>query len=278
MAFEYMINQPCKVKDTLTPEGLRSLVKNQGRCIALATLLRKQGKTDEEILRYRFKVQEFTPSGTEVQEPSIRELLESIPPLKELEHHCTGCPANMGGAFGCYRNIRYPVTEKAEGWLAGITQKAWSNSGIARMPVEWILDKNLTGGIITQMRADPKSSYFERKDPVEIPVTLENGLFRTRTITTDQVLNLLMGLDRMQKPLMLPLLYFSGGLSFSEEEPKPGMYPLVSKWTDDTGKVSWALFHFYPVIGEDDSTRMFKDYFRALFMAYCLDRDVYQSV
>lgn len=278
MAFEYMINQPCTVKDTLTPEGLRTLVKNQGRCIALATVLRKQGKTNEEILGYRFRFREYTPAGPTLAEPSIGELLETIGPLRELEHHCTGCQANMGGTFGCYRNIRYPVSEKAEQWLAGIVQKAWDAGGPARMPIEWILEKNLTGGIVTQMRADQRTAYFERNEPVTITVTLDNGLFRSRTVTTDQVFNLLMGLDCMQKPLMLPLLYFSGGLFFSTEEPKPGLYPLVSKWTGETGEVSWAMFHFYPGIGEDDSTRMLKDYFRALFMAYCLDRDVTQSV
>ena len=46
----------------------------------------------------------------------------------------------------------------------------------------------------------------------------------------------------------------------------------------DNGGVSYAMFHFYQGIGDDDSIRMLKDYFRALFMAYCLDCDVLQSV
>jgi hypothetical protein len=274
MAMDYLIDQPCKVKDVLSLDGLISLIKQRNRGLTILEMMKRDGKSDEQALNATFKVQVVTPQGVQVKEQRVADLLNSTKKLDELRVYCNGCPANGGRAFGCYRSINYPISRKAEEWLAGVSGKAANSKGPGMLQLQFIVEQKMDGGPFSKMRADPRGTFFESKKPLEIPVTIGSGLFNKKTVNTDQVFNLLMGMGRMKGSHMKMLLLSSGGLSIVSEEPKAGSFQQMFKATDGNGKTSWWTYNLKDDEGDDASTHMLKEFFRSLFITYALGKDM----
>lgn len=278
MALDYVIDQPCKVKESLSLDGLVSLIKQRNRGMTILNMMKRDGKSDEQALNATFQVQVVTPQGVQVREQRVADLLNSTKKLDELQVYCNGCPANGGRAFGCYRSINYPISRKAEEWLAGVSRKAAESNGPGMLPLQFIVEQRMDGGSFSKMRADPRGMFFESKKPIDIHVTIGSGLFNKKTVNVDQILNMLIGMGRMRSPHMRMLLFFSGGLSIMSEEPKAGTYQQAFKATDKDGKTSWWTYSLKDDAGDDASTHMLKEFFRSLFISYALGKDMLISL
>lgn len=274
MGLDYMIDHSCRVKETLPPDSLLSLIKQRNRCMTIIDLLKKEGRTDEQILSERFRMEVYTPSGSRVKEQSIAELLETTHPLEELQNECITCSANCGRVFGCFGSIGYPISRKAEEWLAGAARKAGEGNGPGLLPLRFIIEHNVDGGIISCMRNDPGGMYFELKKPLEIPVTEMNGIIGKKTVNSDQLLNMFVRSGHMNCGLMRALLFMTGSIQVQQDEPAAGTVPFALQLKEADGRVVWYVFNLFPGISDDDSIRMLKDFLRSMYVAYCIDREM----
>lgn len=237
MAVDYVIDQPCKVKDALSLDCMVSLIKQRNRALAVLEMVKRDGRSGEQALNATFQVQVATSQGVQVREQKVSDPLISTKRLDELQANCNGCLASGGRAFGCYRSISYPFSRRAEEWLRGVARKAVEGKGPGMLPLQFIVERMAEGGPFSKMRADPRGTFFEARKPLDIVV--EEGLFNRKTVNTDQVFNILMGMGRMKGPHMRMLLFFSGGLGVLDGEPAAGFFERALKMTDADGRVSW---------------------------------------
>jgi len=59
-----------------------------------------------------------------------------------------------------------------------------------------------------------------------------------------------------------------------KNEPKQGTVRQAVKITDKDGKESWMVFHLEDKDTDDSAIYQLKEFFRALFIAYGLDREM----
>jgi hypothetical protein len=278
MAVDYIIDQSCKVKEALSLNGLVSLIKQRERATVIIEMAKKNGKSDEEALNMTFKVQVRTPGGVQETDVKVSELLAGTKKLDELQPLCKDCTAGFGRPFGCYRSLHYPISRKAEEWLADVARKAAESRGPAMLPLQFIVEKNVDGGNITRMRADPGSVFFELKRPLDIPVVVGTGLFNRKTVNTDQVFNQVIGLSRMRGAHMKMLLLMSGALAITDGEPAPETYNGAFQASGNDGVKRWWAYRLKTGADDDSSARELKEYFKMMFMALALQKDMIVSI
>ncbi len=162
MAIDYTIGYDCTPKQTLTAEGIMERIKGEERAKRIIELFRENGD-DRPPSEMGFEFSRNTPEGEEeTQVIVVQDLLDEAAALKQLEHHCVGCPANIiGTRFGCMNFIQYPISRKAEQWM------------LDRLPVPdetlvWMLLKQgiqefqYDGGSVKPLRAN-NDIYFEER-------------------------------------------------------------------------------------------------------------------
>ncbi len=134
--------------------------------------------------------------------------------------------------FGCYIDINYPISWRAQSWLADTSRK------------------KVTGGSFNRMRKDTGGMFFELKEPLEIAIN--KAFFSKKAVNTDKIFNILFEIGRMKNPHTMMRLYFSGGLDIQN--------------ADKEREESWMVFHIKDT--DNSSTSMLKEFFRALFISY----------
>ena len=273
MGIDCIIDYDCKVREALTPDGMVSMIKNRNRAVTAVQMLKKEGKTDEEVLNTTFKFHMLTLEGEpEIKDYKVSDLLKSTLPLEDMQNDCEPCPAGGGKPFGCYTTINYPISGKAESWLADTSRKALEKGAPNSMILNYIIDRKVTGGSFDRMRKDPGSIFFELKEPLEIAIN--RSFFSEKSVNTDQIFNIIFGTGMMKNPHMMMLLYFSGGLLIRKNEPEQGTVRQEVKITDKDGKESWMVFHLEDKDTDDSSIYQLKEFFRVLFIAYGLDKEM----
>lgn len=273
MAIDYIVDQPCPVKDALTQEGMISLIKQRDRGLAVLELLMKDGKTRDQALLTVVGLQIMTPAGIEDRDYKVSELLDEARVLNDLQVHCEECLAGRGEAFGCLKNIHYPISGTAEAWLATTGKKAVEKGLPQSMALQYIHDNSVTGDQFRQMRADANGSFLELKKPLE--VTLFKSILTRRTVNTDQILFLMLGYGKVKNPHhMSMLLSFSDALKVSDLKPTEESCEMAVRFIDDDGMESWRSFNLPEHGSDDQSVRELKEFFRTMFVAYVLDREI----
>ena len=273
MAIDYIVDQPCPVKDTLTQEGMISLIKQRDRGMTVLELLMKDGKTRDQALATVVSVQIMTPAGVEDRDYKVSELLDEARVLDDLQKHCDECLAGRGETFGCLKSIHYPISGTAEAWLAATGKKAVEQGLPHSMALQYIHDNSVTGDQFRQMRADANSSFLELKKPLE--VTLFKSILTRKTIYTDQILFLMLGYGKVKNPHhMSMLLSFSDALKVSDIKPAEESCEMAVSFTGDNGLESWRSFNLPESGSDDQSVRELKEFFRTMFVAYVLDREL----
>ena len=270
MGVDFMIERPCRARETLTSDGLLSLIKQRNICQAVVDHAKSEGKTNEEILNTRIKKTIYTPSGYRLKEESVSEMIAAIDPLAELAESCRTCPANFGRAFGCYSAIKYPISENAERWLAGLARKAVENRTAGQVPLLFVDEKDINGALIARMRADTKGGFFERRVPLEIALPTGTDLFKRKTITTDQLLEIILGIDRMGCDHMKILLVFAGDFRVRDDDSETETASDILILNNSEGKKTWWTFYLHPEPSDDPSISQFKKFFQSMFVAAAL--------
>lgn len=275
MAVDYIIDYDCKVKQTLTLDGMVSLLKQRNRAMAILRASIIEGKSEEEAKNSTMEFQLVTPEGkTEVKELKVSDLLEKTKSLADLQSLCKGCPANLrddqGDSFGCYQVVNYPISENAEKWLIELSQTAIAKGGQSYLLLDFILDQKISGERFAKMRGN--SMFWESRTPLELQVG--KGLVGKKTITTNQLFEVIFGVGRMKRTHMMGVLSFSGGFRAQAGEPTQGTFELAAELTTKEGKKIWLVYSLPKKSDDDRCILGMKEFFKSLFTAYLLGKDM----
>jgi hypothetical protein len=271
VAIDYIINRSCSVKETLGEEGIIHLVKSRTRGRAMMRMLLGEGHSQEEAMATTIQLQTVRDSGEpEVREVTVQQMLKESELLDDYAEKCQDCPANLLESYGCFQSINYPVTAKAERWLAQRAEEA-AQTGLPRsILLDFIIDKNATGEFFGKYRDDADDKFFELKTPMEI--SYRKNIVNKVTVTTGQILDMFFAVGRMESVHQQFLLLFSGGLSYQDDPPdmeQVGKDFQAGIMTDEAGKDSFMIFRLHNEPEDDICIRQIKAFLRALFAAYC---------
>ena len=271
MAIDYIINKECPVKEAVGAGGLIDLVKSRNRAIGIYQRLLDDGKNEQEALDTSFFVQTYNATGEmDTKQVTVRELFQQSNRLKELAPNCKDCPLNTkADGFGCYKNINYPVSGEAERWLAQLAEAAQSRGLPDSILIKFILDEEVKGEIFGRMRKDEQGRFLEAAAPFEVMV--EKKLLKKTKVNTDQVMDMLFAVGEMQRTHQMFLIFFSGGVNISGEEPDPSHYPgdfQAAAIRNDEGGMNYWAFSLPPAPSDDYSIMQIKEYLRAVFASF----------
>jgi hypothetical protein len=285
MAIDYIIDMDCEVKRQLTRDGLVSMIKQRDRAKAIMDLLEKEGRSKEEVLSHKFKVQFLTPHGVEEKEQTVSDLLESTRHLDTLQSQCNACALRLNkvgdalsgpgpaiGAFGCYGSINYPISRRAEEWLAERAREALARGGANAMTLNYILDNRVTGREMNALRRGPHRRYLELERPLDVVVG--KGLLGKKTVNTGQLLFMLFGSPEVQRAQMVMLLYFADALKIGDEKPDGGSCQVAVSMKAGNGTTNYWSLNLKDRDGDDHSVLQLKDFFRSMFLACVLGQSI----
>ncbi len=258
VAIDFLVEYGCYPKQMLTPEGVVDRVKGRQRAHAVIDLFRKSGdlRPVEEI---GFEMARKTLEGDEeTQVIMVKDLLDEAAALKPLEPYCQGCPANHSGQpFGCFGQIEYPISGKAEIWLLG--QLPSTDETLI-----WLLLKQA----VEEMKHD--GSAVNPMRGAGMPYFSEQGVLARRlgefAANTNMVFELLFlsGHLRPSYASVLLLLFKAIQRDMHADE-----IMRLSKSPDDAFEQYPFLLHAEP--DDDASITQFKAFFRALYLAWGLN-------
>jgi hypothetical protein len=258
MAIDYIIDYACYPKQELTTEGILERIKGRARAEAVIELFRKNGD-QRPVNEMGFELARNTPEGTEeTRIIMVQDLMNQAADLAPYEMYCQGCPANnLGIPFGCMGQIEYPISGIAEIWL--LNQLPNPNE-----PLPWLLlrqaleEFKMDGSSINAMRAAGQP-YFQEGG------VLMRGLGEF-TMNTNQVFEMLFTLGHIRPSFAAMLLLMFGVISRDMEADK---VMELSKSPDDA--FEHYPFLLTPATDDDASITQFKQFFRALYLAWGLN-------
>jgi hypothetical protein len=189
MGVDYVVDLPCPVKSDLPTPKLVDLIKSRNTANIVLTLERERGNENPSLATEVGYLRQ-TPAGGTMENISIQGLLDQSAPLQDYEHYCIGCPANaLSKPFGCYGSIAYPISGLAEQWLMDRLPGDLDSTAGQYLRAS-IADFGYDGGSVRDMRRH--DMFFERRKPVQR--TWRTGLLRRWTLTSDQLLQMMIGL------------------------------------------------------------------------------------
>lgn len=193
MSVDYVVNLPCPVKDALPTATLVDLVKSRNAATAILARARAEGDQEPPSAITVGRVRQ-TPHGDTMANTTLEELLDETQQLQRYEHHCAGCPANAAHeAFGCYSSINYPILASGERWLMD-RLPASLDGAAGRLLRDVVEDFDYDGGMVREMRKH--GMFFEQRAPLRR--AWRTGLLGRWTLTSDQLLQMMIGLGNLQ--------------------------------------------------------------------------------
>lgn len=280
MAIDYLIDMDCPVKDEVTKEGLVSMIKQRNYANAVMDMLKKEGKSDEEILNHTFRVQRMTPGGIEEKPQKISDLLEATRHLETLGAHCKKCYLGVNGInhtdgtvepFGCFNGINYPISGKAEEWLADMARDALAKGDSRPITLNYIIDNKVSGHEMNKLRGR-QSRFLELNKPLE--VVLSKGMLSKKAVDTGQILFMLFGFPVVEPAQMVMLLLFADALKFYDEKPDGTACQMTTSVKTNDLPEKWWAFDLKQQEGEDPSVIQLKHYFRTMFLASSIGKNI----
>lgn len=280
MAIDYIIDIDCEIKRQLTKEGLVSMVKQRNYANAVVAALKKEGKSDDVIMKHEFRFQRMTPGGIEEKPQKISDILECTRHLDTLGAHCKTCYFGGNGIghldgnvepFGCYNIINYPISGKAEEWLADIARDALAKGGSRLLTLNYIIDNKVSGHEINKLR-NKQGRFLELKKPLE--VVLNKSLMSRKTVDTGQIMFMLFGPSVVEPTRMTMLLLFAGAIKFYAEKPDGTVCQMTTRVKANDLPEMWWAFDLKQQEGEDRSVTQLKHYFRSMFLACSIGKNI----
>ena len=270
MAIDYIVNCECEVKKALTQEMLTSKIKAKELAEQIIKNVEAKGKTFNDALKVVVE-RERDLQGSEpvIIKQTVKEILEEVQELEQYELVCKKCAVSKGEAFGCYKCIHYPISEKAEHWIVRMAQEAMKAGGAAAVPLQMINKFGVSGQSYKNARQAGNSFFQLGEAPAA--VTLNNGFLKKKKIDTNQIFELMFNLPILEKEFLLVFLSFSGAMRIVKEEPKLNSEHMMScKMTDDNEE-SWLIFDMADHEDDDLTILELKEFFRTLFTAFAMN-------
>jgi hypothetical protein len=200
MAFEYVVQYPCKVKDEITVEGLVRQVKLRAAAEGVQAKMQAAGET-QPASEVRITRMVLTPDGKQEEaEVTLQALLEETSGLSAYEPLCQGCPACVGGGpFGCYQAINYPIEAQTEKWLLA-RLPADLDSSAGRLLRKLVADLQCDGAAVAALRNSPAHMESRRSE-----TRAWGGFLSKWRLTSDQLLEMILAHEGLE-PLQCALL------------------------------------------------------------------------
>ena len=258
MAIDYIIDYSCTPKETLSTAGILERLKGEERAQAIIQLFRRNGD-DRSPSEMGFEFTRSTPEGQEeTRVIVVQDLLDEAAELKPLEHHCEGCPANIGERpFGCMGFIQYPISQRAENWLL-------DQLPVPDEPLVWMLlrqgiqEFEYDGHSVRPLR-NADRTYFEEP-------SVRSRRLGEFTIDANQLFEMIFGVGNIQPNHGALILLFVHAIS-REIEAHDIMN--IAPAPEDVEKRHPFLFH---VNDSDDQTiGELKQFFLALYTSWKLN-------
>jgi hypothetical protein len=273
MAIEYWLEMDCPVREQLTVPRFKDMLKRRLIAIGMLDRFIEQGMPKSEALGQVWRRGLISQAGKEIiEEFGVGPVLEETRILDVLVDNCKKCPANFGEGYGCYNLVNFPISAYAEHWLAAVAQAAGERKDTANIPIRVILDRKLKGEPFARMRRKLRSRAFEL---TEAPlIRFEKGPFKGRTVSTDQVLDVLFLSREIKGSFLQVLAQFSGGLVIQDKEPREGEFQMAYALADLKGNEKWLVFNLYDEETDDQPTSQLKRFFHVVFKAAELEKTI----
>jgi hypothetical protein len=200
VAFEYVVQYPCKVKDEIALEGLVQQVKLRAVAEAIQAKMQAAGET-QPASEVRITRMVLTPDGKQEEaEVTLQALLEETSGLSAYEPLCQDCPACVGGGpFGCYQSINYPIKTQTEKWLLA-RLPAYLGSSAGRLLRKLVADLQCDGARVAALRNSPTHMESRRSQ-----TRAWGGLLSKWRLSSDQLLEMILAHEGLQ-PFQCALL------------------------------------------------------------------------
>lgn len=259
MAIDYVIDYDCVPKQALGTKQILERIKGLERAQTIIDIYR-QNQDYRPPDQMGFDFTRTRSDGTqETQLIVVQDLLNAAEPLKLLEGHCEGCPANRTGQrFGCMNFIQYPISSAAEAWL--LNQLPGINESLV-----WLLLKRgvdhfaYDGQQIAALRQEG-DTYFEDRRPAERRL----GEF---SLDANQVFDMIFNVGDIIPNHAAMLLLFFNAIERADLEADEIMQlaPATPEWIE-------RLPFLHQVMPDDDqSTRELKGFLESLYIAWALN-------
>ncbi len=258
MAIDYIIDYSCTPKETLPTAGILERLKGEERAQAIIQLFRRNGdgRPPSEM---GFEFTRSTPEGQEeTRVIVVQDLLDEAAELKPLEHHCKGCPANIGKrSFGCMGFIQYPVSQQAETWLL-------DQLPVPDEPLVWLLlrqgirEFEYDGHSVHLLR-NADHTYFEE-------TSVHSRRLGEFTIDANQLFEMIFSVGNIQPNHGALILLFVHAISREMEASE------IMNIVPAPGDVETCYpFLFQADEADDQTINEFKQFFLALYTAWKLN-------
>jgi len=280
MAFEYLLDFGCPIKEKFGMAGFVQRVKDQARIDTFFEQCREMGKDEKEILNEKVTLIMSVGGQQKSEEVRIKDLKKRADELHAIRGHCFDCPANAHHSpFGCLGMINYPISLRGEEWIMDqYSAMANPNGSFIQLMIE---DNKISGNVMATQRPtgleteEIPSSIFESVEGITRDYTTATG--QAITLSSDQIFEMIFGLGRWEFPTMLSFLREFGAID-PDRASQMDVYESVrslmrlmgqepnDKLEDLKGDIGEFLLE---VNDEDDRTIVqFKTFLHAIYVAY----------
>lgn len=236
MSIDYLIQYPCKVRESVSDHDLIRMQKSRDRVKLAMDLLSE----DPEL--YFDEANQFAAMHvlglTEPPEQNIviTDLLADATTLEALSGHCKGCPANLRDtAFGCGGTIHHPIMEGVERWLVSrLPDDLKTLAG--RILLKAIKDFRFDGAEVDADRV--RKGLYAAGQPVMRK--WNRSLGRTTWLSSSQVLHMLVGSGPLS-PIHAKLVCWFLGFLDADMKPELREDDLAAA-SDASGVVQFKMF------------------------------------
>lgn len=285
MALEYINTYECPVKKKFGVQGVMQNTKNMHSCRTMVAMMREHGKSDEEIMKEEIIHVVYTRGRPEQKSMKFKELFAQASNYAEWRTHCENCPANADSQpFGCYGAVHYPISDAGEQWLMDNFRGSAEDMGTL---LQHLIEINeIDGSGIAEARhrvsADPKNpGIVKRRAAILKTYTDEDG--QSKTLSSDQLIDVLLALREWDNPTMVAVLKDFGAVDQDKAEARIsgqavlGFIEGLGMGQEEGEETSNDLGDFLIEIddGEEDSTVLeFKRFLHAIYVAHGIGEEL----
>lgn len=217
MGIDHLIQLNCEVRGSLAGDDLESgsrQIMAAVKAAEHASMARKtapQRGIPVEMLKVRWV--KFLPTGpVEAVVITVAELERQATVLAPHIAKCQGCPANVvGGAFGCYDSISYPISAAVEEWMMDRVQAPDTVGG--RLFHKAIADF----GYGSKVRSYRQRKLFEAPEPPSR--SWKTGWFSSKKLNADQLWHAMLAVGPISPSHGLMVLLALGAIEISGRIP-----------------------------------------------------------
>ncbi len=263
MSIDWLVNHDCRPKQELSPLGIyrrRQLRERFERVAEVAKAACPPGSISAIELDFL----EVNAQGSRtIRTLGSGDMAAMVRQLDHLQGDCTACSANvLGGPFGCYGRVRFPISGAGERWLIDSLPETLSTPAGEMLP-QVLVRLGCDGSEFRWLR-ERAGRYLELDEAPARSWAGPQGPFTTTTDGLYEAMFLTGGRDGVQAFHGILLCYLVGAFDDSS----------LPRFLSSHGDILPRGFRFDPKSARERSTRDLQFFFLALYRAACLGDSV----